>query len=56
MANRATPEKHMIYKLSLQLYKTFNDKVPITEWILLNTHTILTSKQTTFKAAKFNRL
>ena len=56
MAGRATPEKLMIYKLTLQLHKTYNNYVPSTEWILLNENTILTSRQTHLKTSKTDRL
>jgi hypothetical protein len=32
-ANRATPEMFGRYKLSLLLYRTFNDAIPETEWV-----------------------
>ena len=56
MAKRATPEQLMLYKLSLQLHKTFNHSIPITEWNCLNENIILTSRQTKFKTRKKNRL
>ena len=45
MAKRATPEKLMLYKLSLQLFKIFNYSIPVTEWDLLNQNIIFTSRQ-----------
>ena len=56
MAKRATPEKLMLYKLSLQLFKIFNYSIPVTEWDLLNQNIIFTSRQTKFKTTKQNRL
>ena len=56
MAKRATPEKLMLYKLSLQLFKIFNYSIPVTEWDLLNQNIIFTSRQTKFKTTKRNRL
>ena len=56
MAKRATPSKLMLYKLSLQLYRTFNHRLPSTEWNLLNDNIILTSRQTKFMTWKNNRL
>ena len=56
MAKRATPEKLMLYKLSLQLFKIFNYSIPVTEWYLLNQNIIFTSRQTKFKTTKRNRL
>ena len=50
------PEKPMNYKLSLQLYKTFNDKTPTKDWIELNNNIINTSRQTTFATRKTNSL
>ena len=44
------------YKLSLLLYKTFNEKVPEDEWLHLNDNIILTSRQTKFKCVKNNSL
>ena len=56
MANRATPEKLMLFKLSSQLYKTFNYNLPVTEWNLLHENIICTSRQSKFKTSKQNRL
>ena len=56
MAKRATPDQLMLYKVSLQLHKTFNHSIPITEWNQLNDNIILTSRQTKFKTRKKNRL
>ena len=44
------------YKLSLQLYKTFNHSLPAIDWNLLQDNIIFTSRQTKFKTLKQNRL
>ena len=36
MVGRVTPEKLMIYKLSLQLYRTYNQHIPTQDWVSLN--------------------
>ena len=51
---RATPEMLCKYKLSLLLYKTFNEQVPEDEWLHLNDNIVLTSRQTKFKCVKNN--
>ena len=56
MAKRATPERLMQYKLSLQLFKTYNYHTPVTDWLYLNENIILTSRQQKFKIARHNRL
>ena len=56
MAKRAVPEKLMMYKLSLQLHKTYNHQTPIIDWLYLNDNIILTSRQLKFKIAQHNRL
>ena len=56
MAKRATPEKLMMYKLSLQLHKLVNHQIPVNDWLYLNEHIIQTSRQQRFKIAKHNRL
>ena len=48
MAGRATPQKLMYYKMALQLHKTTNIRVPVTDWISLNINAINTSRQTKF--------
>jgi hypothetical protein len=35
-------------KLSLQLYKTYNEEIPLEEWTHLNTNQYFTSRPTTF--------
>ena len=44
----ATPDQYMLYKHSLQLFKVFNLKEPINDWLTLNFTQTLTSRQTTF--------
>ena len=46
----------MLYKLSLQLFKTYNYHTPVTDWLYLNENIILTSRQQKFKIARHNRL
>ena len=54
MVGRATPRKLMYYKLALQLHKTTNLRIPITDWISLNLNTVSTSRQTSFISNKTN--
>ena len=56
MAGRLTPDQIMDYKLALQLYRTFNNRIPSRDWISLNLNYIQTSRQTTFHTNKTNRL
>ena len=57
MNNRATPEKLMIYKHSLALYRLCNlVQKPTIEWCALNVNQIFTSRQTMFKTMKNNNL
>ena len=47
--NRATPDKYLIYKHALCLFKLSNDTLPFSrEWVALNFNQILTSRQNTF--------
>ena len=55
MVGRATPEKLMIYKLSLQLYKTYNQHIPTQDWVNLNFNGIFTSRQSRFITRKENK-
>ena len=43
------------YKLSLLLYKTFNEAIPINEWVALNFNQVNTSRQITFKCEPSNK-
>ena len=56
MVGRATPEKLMIYKLSLQLYRTYNQHIPTQDWVKLNYNGIFTSRQSKFITRKENKL
>ena len=56
LANRATPTMFCKYRLALQLYKTFNNRVPETEWLHLNLEQINTRRQTTFHIMRCNNL
>ena len=55
MAGRATPNQMMDYKLALQLYKTFNYRCPIVDWVSLNFNQIMGSRQTKFSIYMTNR-
>ena len=55
MAGRATPNQMMHYKLALQLYKTFNYRCPIVDWVSLNFNQIMGSRQTKFSINMTNR-
>lgn len=48
LAKRATPEMYCKYKCAILLYKTFNQKNPMEEWIHLNFDQINTTRQTKF--------
>ena len=55
MHNRAIPEKYLLYKHALSLYKLTNEESPHSiKWVALNFNQILTSRQSTFKIAKVN--
>ena len=56
MANRATPEMFSKYKLSLLLYKTFNDGLPEADWLMLNFDQVNTGRQSKFIIQKSNKL
>ena len=51
---RATPEKFMIYKHAIQLFKLYNDGCNSLEWQFLNFNQVLTSRQTLFHSIKAN--
>ena len=55
MYNRATPEKFLLYKHALTLFKLINTNDYTMEWAALNFNQILTSRQTTFKATSNHR-
>ena len=52
---RATPEKIMLYRHALMLYKLYNGNEQTTEWVHLNLNQVLTSRQTKFKITKTNQ-
>ena len=52
--NRATPEKFLLYKHAITLYKLMNDPTFTTEWVALNFNQIFTSRQSRFLATKAN--
>jgi hypothetical protein len=54
MANRATPEMFLKYKMSLLLYRTFNNEIPETDWLSLNFDQIITSRQSVILGHKTN--
>jgi hypothetical protein len=54
MAHRATPEMFLKYKMSLLLYRTFNNEIPETDWLSLNFEQIITSRQSVFLTRKTN--
>ena len=56
MNNRATPEKILLYKHSLALYRLYNNNDPTMELCALNFNQVLTSRQTKFKCMKSNKL
>ena len=56
MAYRATPEIMCVNKLSLLLFKTYNERLPEGEWIDLNFKQIMMSPQQIFKIMKENNL
>ena len=55
MCERALPEKFLLYRHALLLYKLINSNLHTCEWVHLNFNQILTSRQTTFMATKNNR-
>ena len=52
--NIATPEKLMLYKHALSLFKLFNSTNYTTEWVALNLNQINTSRQINFISGKSN--
>ena len=52
--NRATPEKFLLYKHAITLFKLMNDPTFTTEWVALNFNQIFTSRQSRFLATKAN--
>jgi hypothetical protein len=56
MVKRATPEMFRMYKLFLLLYRTFNEQIPVNDWLSLNFDQANTSRQTNFNIRKNNQL
>ena len=50
--NRATPEKFLLYKHAISLFKLMNDPTFTTEWVALNFNQIFTSRQTRFLSTR----
>ena len=55
MCNRATPEKFLLYKHAISLFKLMNTSTHSLEWASLNFNIVLTSRQTNFIALKGNK-
>jgi hypothetical protein len=55
-SSRATPDMIGKYRLALQLYKTFNNKLPEKEWLDLNFEQTNARRQTEFNILRSNRL
>ena len=53
--HRATPDKFMLYKHALVLFKLLNNTDYTMEWRALNFNQILTSRQTKFLSTKGNK-
>jgi hypothetical protein len=51
----ATPLMLSDYKYALQLYKTYNECLPINEWLHLNIDQAITSRQSKFQIYRSNR-
>ena len=56
MAGRATPDKIHDYKLALQLYRVFNNRVPTQDWVNINLNSIYTTRRKKFMIYRVNRL
>ena len=56
MTKRATTNMICTYKLALSLYKTFNERLPYSEWLQLNFNQVSTSRQIMFLTHKQNNL
>ena len=54
ISNRATPEQMSKYKLALALYRTFNNQLPVNEWLHLNNQIVTMTRQTSFSTRKIN--
>ena len=54
--NRATPEKYLIYKHAILLFKLYKDTSNSLEWVALNFNQMLTSCSQLFNILKDNKL
>jgi hypothetical protein len=54
ITKRASPHSIGLYKIAIQLFKTYNLSLPQNEWVHLNWQQTITSKQTTFKIVRNN--
>ena len=52
---RATPSQTMQYKHSIVLHKLFNTQIPTMDWIELNFHQTLTSREAMFNVIRLNK-
>ena len=52
---RATPNQMITYKHAILLHKLYNVNFPQADWLDLNIHQTLTSRQTKFKITKANK-
>jgi hypothetical protein len=55
ITNRTSPNNVGLYKIAIQLYKTFNLLLPEKEWVRLNWQQTFTSRQMTFKIIRNNK-
>ena len=55
MNNQALPDAFMTYKTAIQLHKLYNSTDQSLDWVCLNLHQILTTRQTTFMILKTNK-
>ena len=55
MFNRATPDKYLLYKHAIALYKLYWSPTYTIEFAALNWNTVLTTSQTNFIATKENK-
>ena len=56
MNQRATPQKYLLYRHALMLYKILNSNDYSLEWCGLNYNQIFTTRQMNFIASKSNKL
>ena len=52
---RATPSQIMLYKHSILLHKLYDTQIPTKDWIWLNFHQTLTSRETLFNEIRLNK-